>query len=213
MKKKIIFWAVDCQRDFMNSDGALYVEGAETIKPNLKKLTDFAKEHNIMVVNTADMHNPLDEELSETPDFINTFPPHCMNGSNGIEFIEETHPSCLTASILSYNKDFNSIDVNAENVIIYKNKFDVFQGNPHTDNFLKLINPDIVVVYGVATNVCVKYAVLGLLKRGIKVFVIEDAIKELPNIPVEDIYNNWQGEGAMQLNLRLALEHINEILK
>ena len=63
--KKIIFWAVDCQKDFIEPPGALYVEGAETIKPNLKKLTEFAKENNIFVVNTADYHFPDDKELSE----------------------------------------------------------------------------------------------------------------------------------------------------
>ena len=61
--KKIIFWNVDTQKDFMNPDGALYVEGAESIKPNLKKLTEFARENNIFVVNTADFHFPDDKEL------------------------------------------------------------------------------------------------------------------------------------------------------
>ena len=200
--KKIIFWAVDCQKDFIEPTGALYVKDAETIKPNLKKLTDFAKENNIMVVNTADMHNPPDEELSDNPDYITTFPSHCMNGSNSMEFIEETHPSCITASVLSYNAGFNSIDVNCKNIIIYKNKFDVFEGNPHTNKFLDLINPDIVIVYGVATNFCVNCAVLGLRKRGIEVIVIKDAIKELPNLSVIDIFHEWdmQGVGSSTVN-------------
>lgn len=211
--KKIIFWNVDTQKDFMNPDGALYVEGAESIKPNLKKLTDFAGEHNIMVVNTADMHNPPDEELSDNPDFINTFPPHCMNGSNGMEFIEETHPSCINTSVLSYNDGFNSIDVNAENVIIYKNKFDVFKGNPHTEQFLDLINPYTVVVYGVATNVCVNCAVIGLIKKGIEVLVVEDAIKELPNLSVDDIYKAWTPYNVQRLNFEELTEWLKLELK
>ena len=210
--KKIIFWNVDTQKDFMNPDGALYVEGAESIKPNLKKLTDFAGEHNIMVVNTADMHNPPDEELSDNPDFINTFPPHCMNGSNGMEFIEETHPSCINTSVLSYNDSFNSIDVNAENIIIYKNKFDVFKGNPHTEQFLDLINPDIVIVYGVATNVCVNCAILGLRKRGIEVIVINDAIKELPNLSVIDIYHEWDLKGVGFFTVNKLMDNLKTMI-
>ena len=81
--KKIIFFAVDCQKDFIEKKGALYIEGAETIKPNLKKLTEFAKKNNIFVVNTADYHFPGDKELSDKPDLVNTFPPHCMFDSKG----------------------------------------------------------------------------------------------------------------------------------
>ncbi len=189
--KKIIFWSVDCQKDFIEKDGALYVEGAEAIKPNLKKLTEFAKENNIFVVNTADYHFPDDEELSDKPDFKTTFPPHCMFDSKGHHFIEETKVKD-NSSILDYRKNQETdLNLYGNNVVITKNKFDVFTGNPHTDKFLDFINPDIAVVYGVATNVCVNCAVLGLRKKGVEVIVVKDAIKELPNISVTEIYEKW----------------------
>ncbi len=194
--KKIIFWAVDCQKDFINSDGALYVKDAETIKPNLKKLTEFAKENNIFVVNTADYHFPDDKELSDKPDFKTTFPPHCLFNKTGHHFIEETIIK-EKYSILDYRKDQETtIDLNERNIVITKNKFDVFAGNPHTSKFLELINPDIVIVYGVATNVCVNCAILGLRERGIEVIVIKDAIKELPNLPVKEIHEQWDLKGV-----------------
>ena len=60
--------------------------------------------------------------------------------------------------------------------------------------------PKIVVVYGVTTNVCVNDAVVGLSGRVEKVYVIEDAIKELPNIPLP--FENWKKLGVkiIQLN-------------
>ena len=61
-----------------------------------------------------------------------------------------------------------------------------------------MISPTTVVVYGVTTNVCVNDAVIGLVKRVGKVFVIEDAIKELPNIPLP--FDNW---------IRLGVEMIS----
>ena len=189
--KKIIFWSVDCQKDFIEKDGALYVEGAEAIKPNLKKLTEFAKENNIFVVNTADYHFPDDEELSDKPDFKNTFPPHCMWDQNGHHFIKETEIEG-DWNVLDYREgQETTIDLYDKNIVITKNKFDIFVGNPHTDKLLDFINPDIVVVYGVATNVCVNCAVLGLRKAGVEVIVVKDAIKELPNIPVTEIYEKW----------------------
>jgi hypothetical protein len=37
-----VFWDVDTQVDFMSPEGKLYVPGAETIAPNLGRLTDYA---------------------------------------------------------------------------------------------------------------------------------------------------------------------------
>ena len=55
---KTIFWNVDTQYDFMRDDssfkGALAVPGAKSIEKNLKKLTDFARENEYQIVNTAD---------------------------------------------------------------------------------------------------------------------------------------------------------------
>ncbi len=210
--KKIIFWAVDCQKDFINPDGALYVEGAETIKPNLKKLTQFAKENNIFVVNTGDYHFPGDEELSDKPDFVNTFPLHCMFDKTGHHFIEEIEVKD-SSSILDYRENQETdLNLYGNNIVITKNKFDVFQGNPHTDRFLDFINPDIAVVYGVATNVCVNCAVLGLRERGIEVIVIKDAIKELPNLPVKEIYEEWDLKGVGSLTVNEVVDNLKTMV-
>ena len=187
---KIIFWAVDCQKDFINPDGALYVKDAEKIKPNLKKLTEFAEKNNITVVNTQDHHHFSDEEISSKPDFINTFPPHCIVGSIGEEFVDEIKPENYS-NVIYYNDTPPTLELLNRNIIICKNKFDAFTGNPYTNKFVDFINPDIAVVYGVATNVCVNCAVLGLRKKGVEVIVVKDAIKELPNIPVTGIYEKW----------------------
>ena len=53
---RVIFWNVDTQKDFINKDGALYVKDAETIKPALATLTNFARKNNIKVINTGDYH-------------------------------------------------------------------------------------------------------------------------------------------------------------
>ncbi len=188
--KKIIFWAVDCQKDFINPDGALYVEGAESIKPNLKKLTKFAKDNNIMVVNTRDYHWMDDEELSDKPDFVNTFPNHCIRKSDGANFIEETDPGYYYNELDEENPVLINLDL--RNIVINKTKFDVFTGNSNTDKYVKLINPDIVVVYGVAGDYCVKYAVDGLIKKGCQVMVVLDSIKAIKANPIME----WEALGV-----------------
>lgn len=198
---RLLFWNVDTQIDFMNSKGKLYVQGAEEIIPNLAKLTNLADNYGIKVVNTCDYHIPGDTELSDTPDFKIHFPPHCLAGTKGQEFIGATYPKGFKDNYyivhyldeLMYKHEINR----SRNIILYKNHFNIFQGNEYTEEVLRHLKPDIVVVYGVATNVCVNFAVLGLLERNIKVIVVKDAIKELPNLPVEEIYNNWREKGAV----------------
>jgi nicotinamidase/pyrazinamidase len=80
------------------------------------------------------------------------------------------------------------------NFIIRKDAFDVFKGNRYTEKLLKLLSPKTVVVYGVTTNVCVNDAVVGLAKRVNRVIVVENAIKELPNIPLP--FDNWKKLGV-----------------
>src|SRR5690242_16769147 len=85
-----IFWDVDTQVDFMHASGKLYVPGAESIIPNLKRLTDYAHQHGIRIVASADDHVAGHRELSATPDFKQTFPEHCMHGTEGQKKIPET---------------------------------------------------------------------------------------------------------------------------
>ena len=86
----VIFCDVDTQHDFMRSDGLLYVPDSEAIIPALAALTGFAHRENIPIVASADDHDPAHRELSDAPDFLDTFPPHCMRGTPGQAKIPET---------------------------------------------------------------------------------------------------------------------------
>ncbi|MDD4224815.1 MAG: cysteine hydrolase [Mariniphaga sp.] len=187
-----LFWNVDTQIDFVYPRGKLYVPGADKIRPRWKELTRLAKEKSIRVVNSADFHYQNSAELDATPDFVNTFPEHCMANTRGADFIRETDPE--EPEIFDWDKEylitaqlFNREEV--RNFIIRKDAFDVFEGNHLTASILKHLNPKVVVVYGVTTNICVDAAVRGLTKRVKKVYVVEDAIKELPGVPLP--FEGW----------------------
>ncbi len=92
LSSEILFWNVDTQFDFVDPKGKLYVPEAELLKPVWKGLSIFAAEKKIKVVNTADFHEPESAELSKEPNFISTFPEHCMANTAGAAFIEETCP-------------------------------------------------------------------------------------------------------------------------
>ncbi len=206
---KIIFWNVDTQYDFIGSKeykGTLVVPKAREIEDNLEKLTDYAEKNNIQVVNTADMHDKDSQEISENPDFKTTFPEHCIRGTLGAAFIPATNPR--NPYIVDWKKDLVRFDPklvkNSRNITIFKDHFDVFQGNPYTEKILQVIKPNKAVVYGVATNVCVNYAVKGLLERNVEVYVPLDAIKELPNLPLP--YKEWQELRAKLVATKDVLE-------
>lgn len=208
---KLIFWNVDTQIDFIEPQGKLYVQGAEEIKPTLRRITQFAREKSLIVVNTADFHHEDSAELSENPDFINTFPMHCMAGTAGAEFIKETVPKKYI--VIDWDKDYNLKNVLSEidyhrNIVIRKDAFDVFKGNRYSEQILNLLSPETVVVYGVATNVCVNDAVIGLAKRGENVIVITDAIKALPNLPSP--FDQWK---RMGVELKLWKEMEKKLLQ
>ena len=190
----------------MKPNGRLPIPDAMQIVPQLAKLTKTAKECNIIVVNSKDCHEASDEEISDNPDFKTTFPMHCERGTPGADFIVETEPD--GPQIIDYkDKEFKGLN-GSRNIVILKNKFDVFAGNPHTEAILAAISPEIILVYGVATNVCVDAFVVGAAKRGFQVVVVADAVKELPQIPMAEIIQNW-----MQLGVKACICSPNPVLR
>lgn len=200
---KILFWNVDTQYDFINPNGKLYVKGAEEIKAKLETLSLLAEKNNIKVINTSDYHSADDDEISNNPDFINTFPSHCIAKSPGAEFIVETKPKDDFIELL-HDKEYSAEEIKNiclhRNIIIRKNKFDVFTGNIHTSKILDILKPEKIYVYGVSTNVCVDWAVKGLAKKKIEIIVINDAIKELPNISLP--FKDWDKLSVKRILLK-----------
>ena len=201
---EILFWNVDTQIDFVEPTGKLYVQDAEQLKPTWRKLTLLAKEKDIKLVNTADFHYPDSKELSANPDFVNTFPEHCMADTKGAEYVWETLPE--VPIVFDWDKEYFTLDNvrKFREIVIRKDAFDVFAGNKYTDEIVKMLAPNTVVVYGVTTNVCVDCAVVGLAERVEKVIVVKDAIKELPNIPLP--YEKWEKLGVEMVSFEELLK-------
>jgi len=167
-----IFLDVDTQVDFMTSTGALYVPGAESIVPNLTTLMALARENRIPVLSSADAHPPDD------PSFA-VWPPHCVIGTAGQRRIPETQwPSPVIvpnrAGAFSPPSDWPG------QFIIEKTEYD-FSTNPNFERILaallSALGPIRFVVFGVATDYCVRGSALALRERQIPVDLVVDAIK------------------------------------
>lgn len=164
-----VFVDIDTQFDFISADGALSVPGAEDIRENLRLLTNHALENGVKIIASADAHAPDDKEFE-------IFPPHCVQDTPGQKKIEETSVA-NTQVIINHASETHPHYVvsGADQVLLEKQTYDVFT-NPNTAEIVRAANADEHIVYGVATDYCVKAAVCGLLDRGHNVIVVEDAI-------------------------------------
>jgi nicotinamidase/pyrazinamidase len=189
----IVLWDVDTQVDFMLPDGKLYVPEAEQTAPAMRQLVEAARAAGLVHVASADDHELTDEEISEAPDFQTTYPPHCLRGTRGARKIPETEqddPVPITLEPLPERY------LAGREFLLLKKNFDVFT-NPNTDRLLQHLDPDEIVVFGVATDVCDDAAIRGFLQRGLRVRFVEDAARGLDEGRVATCTAAWR-EGGVQ---------------
>lgn len=194
----IVFLDVDTQNDFILPDGRLSIRGAESIRPNLAKLSKYSAEKLVFWLATRDSHILEDIEISSTPDYKTTFPPHCLSKSEGEESIPETfhkNPLILDMQNRSLDKPWSYLEANYDSIVFKKNNIDVFS-NKNFDRLLTLIRPKVFVVFGVATDFCVKLAVEGLLVRNLKVVLVKDAVYAIDQDVERKLFDDWECQGV-----------------
>ena len=197
----MILWDVDTQVDFMLPEGKLYVPGAEETAPAMARLVAAVREAGIVHVASADDHELTDAELSESPDFETTYPPHCLRGTRGARKVPETEqadpvPLGLTEVPRKW--------LAGREFLLLKKHFDVFT-NPNTEPLLEALAPDEVVVFGVATDVCDDAAIRGLRARGYRVSFVEEAARGLDAARTAACMADWRAQGV-------ALTSVAEVL-
>lgn len=170
MAASLALFDVDTQIDFMDPAGKLYVPRAEEIIPHLVRLMAYARERNIPVVSSADAHTPNDPEFK-------VWPPHCVIGSRGQQRIQETQlPGAVTVSM--HSGPLIPPEKWPPQIIVEKDVYET-AANPEFDAILKALGPRRYVVFGVATEYCVRADVLALRRRNLPVEVVVDAIKPI----------------------------------
>ncbi|MBI1983755.1 MAG: cysteine hydrolase [Acidobacteria bacterium] len=170
MGELLVFLDIDTQIDFMAPSGSLYVPGAEEITANLKKLVTYAGEQQIPIISSADAHPPDDPSFAE-------WPPHCVVGTPGQKRVPETQ---LPSPTIIPNRPgaFRPPARWAGQFIVEKQEYDV-STNTNFDAMLASLGRRRFVVFGVATDYCVRWSALNLRRRGIPVDLVTDAIKAI----------------------------------
>jgi nicotinamidase/pyrazinamidase len=202
LSRNVVFWEVDAQADFMLPGGKLYVPGAEKLLPNIRRLTDAARQGRVFLVSHGCYHTKEDPEFA-------IFPPHCIQGTPGANLVPEaltdkvvTVPNQAAASLPSDLSRYQQI-------LLEKQTLDIFESR-HADELVKRLGPKVeFIVFGVVTEFCVRFAAKGLLERGRRVSVVQDAIETLNSEDGKRAVTELQALGATFITTEQALTRLN----
>ncbi|MCL1923100.1 MAG: isochorismatase family protein [Propionibacteriaceae bacterium] len=157
MAKALII--VDVQNDFCEGGSLGVAGGAATAS----RITDYARDHAYdLVVATRDSHIDPGDHFSETPDYVDSWPPHCRVGSPG----QNLHDNLVASIDAIVDKGF------------YAACYSGFEGvdswGRTLDELLthhQIVDIDVV---GIATDYCVKQTALDSARLGYDTTVLVD---------------------------------------
>lgn len=158
---------VDVQNDFTEG-GALGVDGGDAVAARISSyLVTHAEEYEIIVA-SRDWHHPDHDNgghFHPEPDFVDTWPVHCVSGTEGAEY----DPALDTGAVTHHVKKGMG-----------EPAYSLFEGI--TDDGLKVsellashgvLEVDVV---GLATDYCVRASALDAIAHGRRVRILTDMI-------------------------------------
>jgi nicotinamidase/pyrazinamidase len=169
---ELIFFDIDTQHDFLDSDGALAVPDAQAVLPNIERLLRAAGERKILTISSRCAHGPDDAEFQ-------VFPPHCLEGTRGAERVFADLPPLPRREIaVDAAPEPEATLAPATHYVVKKQAYDLF-----TNRWLEELRKSgqftgkTCVVFGVATDYCVRAAALGLAQTNARVLLVADAVR------------------------------------
>jgi nicotinamidase/pyrazinamidase len=166
MKRALI--VVDVQNDFCEG-GSLAVAGGAEVAHRISELLHAwadgapkAPDYAVAVA-TQDHHVDPGDHFSAEPDYVDTWPRHCVVGSDGVAFHPNLDPQPFAAVFLKGE---------------YAAAYSGFEGRTHDDvrlaDWLRAHEITDVDVCGIATDHCVRATALDAVREGFRVRVLTD---------------------------------------
>lgn len=176
MKEEITLVVVDCQYDFCNPAGTLYVEGAETA---VSHILDFINTHDELseVIFTVDWHQAKDASFTSQG---GPWPPHCIAFAKGSQIDDRLVQACLDREI--------PYRVIRKGEVIETEEYGAFQHIeklPDGSFRLSTMTDEVtcaghrMVICGVAGDYCVLETLRNLLNGGLTVDVFARGIASI----------------------------------
>jgi nicotinamidase/pyrazinamidase len=168
MKRALII--VDVQNDFCEG-GSLAVDGGAAVAA---RLTDYVARHGNeygAIVTTQDWHIQPGAHFSETPDYVDSWPPHCVAGTDGSSF----HPSLDVSSVDAmfrkgqYAAAYSGFEGHLAQAGDAQGSSD---DSPALNEWLAKHEVTDVDVAGIATDYCVRATALDAARAGYRTRVL-----------------------------------------
>ncbi len=145
---------IDMQGDFISEGAPIECPGGREIIPQLKKVIEFMRSKGIPVIYTQEVHRP--EKVDFGRELEREEPEHCLEGTKGVEIVEELRPQ---------PGDF----------VVPKRRYSGFYLTD-LEILLKGLKKNVLILTGVATNVCVYGTALDAQQRDYHVVVLSDCV-------------------------------------
>jgi len=143
---------VDVQNDFCEGGSLAVVGGAATASAISATLAEGRYDH---VVATRDHHINPGGHFSDTPDFVDSWPPHCVAGTPGADF----HPNLTW-------RDFDAVFDKGEYAAAYSGFEGADADGRSLAEWLAAHRATSVDVCGIATDYCVRATALDAAREG-----------------------------------------------
>ena len=155
---------VDVQVDFVEG-GSLGVQGGLGVAAMIARHLRHFKNEYQFVVASRDYHEDAPDHISATPDYVNTWPPHCIIGTPGAAFVP-------TIQNLVREKYIQVVVTKGRHEAAYS-AFDGLDARGHKLlDVLKENRVDHIDVCGIATDYCVRASALDARKNQFQVRVL-----------------------------------------
>lgn len=163
---------VDVQRDFCEG-GSLPVPGGEACAARVSEYLARSRGSYAAVAATQDWHIDPDGHFGDPPDWVDSWPVHCLADSSGAEF----HPNL--GSMVEVPQVFDKVFRKGQYAAAYSG----FEGRNDEGvllpEWLAVRQIGSVDVVGIATSACVKATALGARKNGFRTRVLLDLCADL----------------------------------
>lgn len=172
----------DVQNDFCEG-GSLAVAGGATVAADINDL--FSGQGYAAIVATRDHHVDPGTHFSDHPDFVDTWPPHCVAGTPGAEF----HPALETGPI-------EEVFSKGEHSAAYSGFEGVSRSGRSLAHWLRDHDIDAVDVVGIATDHCVRATALDAATEGFRTRVLLPFTAGVSPVTVETALAEMEAAGV-----------------
>jgi nicotinamidase/pyrazinamidase len=152
---------VDVQRDFCEG-GSLAVAGGAGVAASISALLRGSAQRWDHVIATQDHHIDPGDHFADAPDYVDTWPAHCVAGTPGADF----HPNLDTDR-------FDAVFTKGEHAAAYSG-FEGHASGIGLAAWLRMRDVSEVDIVGLATDHCVRATALDAQAAGLRTTVLLD---------------------------------------